>query len=183
MCQRYKSVVARKSSAAALPPAAAARALHRGAISSHFSQSLSDASKPATNLNDMPDGGVLVAAVSRGSVLFGQQARQFQQANWPRRRTGRYSTRLQLTRPGRWPCGSETCCGSARTWGKFNFVSERTELILAAALALTGQQADAHETLKRYLALNGITSSTIAQITRPAAPLFATVEITSGFFG
>jgi adenylate cyclase len=39
-----------------------------------------------------------------------------------------------------------------------------TELILAAALALTGQQADAHETLKRYLALNGITSTTIAQL-------------------
>jgi len=66
-----------------------------------FPPSLSDASKPATNLNDMPDGGVLAAAVSRGSVLFGQQARQFQQANWPRRRTGRYSTRLQLTRPGK----------------------------------------------------------------------------------
>ena len=33
-----------------------------------------------------------------------------------------------------------------------------TELILAAALALTGQQADAHETLKRYLAVNGVTS-------------------------
>jgi adenylate cyclase len=39
-----------------------------------------------------------------------------------------------------------------------------TELILAAALALTGQQADAHETLKRYLALNGITTTTIAQL-------------------
>jgi adenylate cyclase len=39
-----------------------------------------------------------------------------------------------------------------------------TELILAAALALTGQQADAGETLKRYLALNGITSTTIAQL-------------------
>jgi adenylate cyclase len=39
-----------------------------------------------------------------------------------------------------------------------------TELILAAALALTGQQADAHATLKRYLALNGITSTTIAQL-------------------
>ena len=33
-----------------------------------------------------------------------------------------------------------------------------TDLILAAALALTGQQADAHETLKRYLAVNGVTS-------------------------
>jgi hypothetical protein len=42
-----------------------------------------------------------------------------------------------------------------------NFVSERTELILAAALALTGQQADAHETLKRYLAINGITGTTM----------------------
>jgi adenylate cyclase len=39
-----------------------------------------------------------------------------------------------------------------------------TELILAAALALTGQQADAHETLKRYLALNGTTSTTIVQL-------------------
>ena len=39
-----------------------------------------------------------------------------------------------------------------------------TELILAAALALTGQQADAQETLKRYLALNGVTSTTIAQL-------------------
>ena len=39
-----------------------------------------------------------------------------------------------------------------------------TELILAAALALTGQQADAHETLKRYLAVNGVTSTTIAQL-------------------
>jgi adenylate cyclase len=39
-----------------------------------------------------------------------------------------------------------------------------TELILAAALALTGQQADAHETLKRYLALNSITSTTVAQL-------------------
>jgi adenylate cyclase len=39
-----------------------------------------------------------------------------------------------------------------------------TELILAAALALTGQQADAHETLKRYLAVNGITTTTIAQL-------------------
>ena len=39
-----------------------------------------------------------------------------------------------------------------------------TELILAAALALTGQQADAHETLKRYLVVNGVTSKTIAQL-------------------
>ena len=39
-----------------------------------------------------------------------------------------------------------------------------TELILAAALALTGQQADAQETLKRYLAVNGVTSKTIAQL-------------------
>jgi tetratricopeptide (TPR) repeat protein len=39
-----------------------------------------------------------------------------------------------------------------------------TDLILAAALALTGQQADAHETLKRYLAVNGITTTTIAQL-------------------
>ncbi len=39
-----------------------------------------------------------------------------------------------------------------------------TDLILAAALALTGQQADAHETLKRYLAVNGVTSKTIAQL-------------------
>ena len=34
-----------------------------------------------------------------------------------------------------------------------------TELILAAALALTGQQADAHETLNRYLAVNGVTTT------------------------
>ncbi len=39
-----------------------------------------------------------------------------------------------------------------------------TELILAAALALTGQQADAHEALNRYLAVNGVTSKTIAQL-------------------
>jgi hypothetical protein len=39
-----------------------------------------------------------------------------------------------------------------------------TELILASALALTGQQADAQETLKRYLAFHGITSTTIAQL-------------------
>jgi adenylate cyclase len=39
-----------------------------------------------------------------------------------------------------------------------------TEIILAAALALTGQQADAHETLKRYLAVNGVTSKTITQL-------------------
>ena len=29
---------------------------------------------------------------------------------------------------------------------------------------MTGQQADAHETLKRYLDFNGITSTTIAQL-------------------
>jgi adenylate cyclase len=39
-----------------------------------------------------------------------------------------------------------------------------TDLILAAALALTGQQADARETLKRYLAVNGVTTTTIAQL-------------------
>ena len=39
-----------------------------------------------------------------------------------------------------------------------------TDLILAAALALTGQQADAHEALKRYLAVNGVTSKTVAQL-------------------
>jgi hypothetical protein len=39
-----------------------------------------------------------------------------------------------------------------------------TELILAAALAPTGQQADAHETLKRYIAVNGVTTTTIAQL-------------------
>ena len=39
-----------------------------------------------------------------------------------------------------------------------------TDLIFAAALALTGQQADAHEALKRYLAVNGVTSKTIAQL-------------------
>ena len=39
-----------------------------------------------------------------------------------------------------------------------------TDLILAAALPLTGQQADARETLKRYLAVNGVTTTTIAQL-------------------
>jgi adenylate cyclase len=39
-----------------------------------------------------------------------------------------------------------------------------THLILAAALALTGQQADAREALKRYLAVNGVTTTTIAQL-------------------
>ena len=39
-----------------------------------------------------------------------------------------------------------------------------TDLILAAALALTEQQADARETLKRYLAVNGITTTTIAEL-------------------
>ena len=39
-----------------------------------------------------------------------------------------------------------------------------TEILLAAALALTGQQADARETLKRYLAYPGVTSKTIAQL-------------------
>ena len=41
-----------------------------------------------------------------------------------------------------------------------------TDLILAAALALNGQTGDAHETLKRYLAVNGITTTTttIAQL-------------------
>ena len=39
-----------------------------------------------------------------------------------------------------------------------------TELILAAALALTGQQADAQETLKRYFAFSGVTTKTIAQL-------------------
>ena len=38
-----------------------------------------------------------------------------------------------------------------------------TELVHAAALALTGRQADASEALKRYLASNGVTSKTIAQ--------------------
>ena len=49
------------------------------------------------------------------------------------------------------------------------FLQLATELIGHAArapraLALTGQQADAHETLKRYLAVNGVTSTTIAQL-------------------
>ena len=39
-----------------------------------------------------------------------------------------------------------------------------TEILLASALALTGQQAEAHETLKRYLAYPGVTSKTIAQL-------------------
>jgi hypothetical protein len=32
---------------------------------------------PAMNLNDMPHGGALFTSVSRGPVLFEQQARQF----------------------------------------------------------------------------------------------------------
>ena len=39
-----------------------------------------------------------------------------------------------------------------------------TEVMLAAALALTGQQADAREALRRYLAYPGVTSKTIAQL-------------------
>jgi len=39
-----------------------------------------------------------------------------------------------------------------------------TELILASALALTGQPAEARETLKRYATLIGVTTTTIAQL-------------------
>ena len=36
-------------------------------------------------------------------------------------------------------------------------------LVLAAAFALTGRQAEAREALKRYLAFDGVTSKTIAE--------------------
>ena len=39
-----------------------------------------------------------------------------------------------------------------------------TELILASALALTGRQAEARDTLKRYAKLTGVTTTTIAQL-------------------
>jgi adenylate cyclase len=39
-----------------------------------------------------------------------------------------------------------------------------TELILASALALTGRQEEARETLKRYATLTGVTTTTIAQL-------------------
>jgi len=39
-----------------------------------------------------------------------------------------------------------------------------TELILASARALTGRQAEARETLKRYATLTGVTTTTIAQL-------------------
>ena len=41
-----------------------------------------------------------------------------------------------------------------------------TELILASALALTGQQAEASEMLKRYATLTGVTTTTIDQLKR-----------------
>ncbi len=41
-----------------------------------------------------------------------------------------------------------------------------TELLLASALALTGREAEARETLKRYAALTGVTTKTIAQLKR-----------------
>lgn len=63
---------------------------------------------PATNLNDMPQSGALVATVSRDSLLFGQQARQFLRADWPRRRTRKHSARLRLTRS--WS-SIAACCG------------------------------------------------------------------------
>jgi len=39
-----------------------------------------------------------------------------------------------------------------------------TELILASALALTGQPAEARETLKRYATLTSGTTTTVAQL-------------------
>jgi adenylate cyclase len=39
-----------------------------------------------------------------------------------------------------------------------------TELMLASALALTGRNAEARETLKRYATLSGVTTTTIAQL-------------------
>jgi hypothetical protein len=39
-----------------------------------------------------------------------------------------------------------------------------TELLLASALALTARQEEARETLKRYAALTGVTTTTIAQL-------------------
>jgi tetratricopeptide (TPR) repeat protein len=39
-----------------------------------------------------------------------------------------------------------------------------TLLILASSLALTGHEAEAHETLSSYLALASVTSKTIAQL-------------------
>jgi tetratricopeptide (TPR) repeat protein len=39
-----------------------------------------------------------------------------------------------------------------------------TELILASALALTGRQAEARETLKRYSTMTGVTTTTIVQL-------------------
>jgi hypothetical protein len=39
-----------------------------------------------------------------------------------------------------------------------------TELILASALALTGRQAEARETLKRYSTMTGVTTTTIGQL-------------------
>ena len=39
-----------------------------------------------------------------------------------------------------------------------------TELILASALALTGRQAEARETLKRYSTMTGVTTTTIGQM-------------------
>ena len=39
-----------------------------------------------------------------------------------------------------------------------------TELLLASAYSLTGQQAEAHEALQRYLALPGVATKSIAQL-------------------
>ena len=39
-----------------------------------------------------------------------------------------------------------------------------TELILASALALTGRQTEARETLKRYATMTGTTTTTIGQL-------------------
>jgi adenylate cyclase len=39
-----------------------------------------------------------------------------------------------------------------------------TELMLASALALTGRNAEARETLKRYATLSGVSTTTIAQL-------------------
>jgi hypothetical protein len=44
-----------------------------------------------------------------------------------------------------------------------------TELILASALALTGRQAEARETLKRYSTMTGVTTTTIERHARRRA--------------
>ena len=46
-----------------------------------------------------------------------------------------------------------------------------TELILASALALTGRQAEARETLKRYSTMTGVTTTTIGQLRKQQVSL------------